>query len=166
MNALIRAAHPTATRHAILQAHWRGSLVCLLLAGAAGARAVEVAALLPDEDFTQLSLEELGSIKVPTVVGASKHEQKITEAPASVTIVTRQDIKEYGYRTLADLLNGVRGLYVTYDHAYHFLGIRGVNRPGDFGGRTLINVNGHRVDEPIFDSPLLGHDLPPDVHLI
>jgi len=83
-----------------------------------------------------------------------------------VTIVTQQDIKEYGFRNLADILNSVRGFYVTYDRAYHFLGIRGVNRPGDFGGRTLININGHRVNEPIFDSALLGYDLPLDVDLI
>ena len=62
---------------------------------------------LATSDLTQLSIEELMQIEIPTVVGASKHEQKVTEAPASVTIVTAEDIKRYGYRTLADLLNGV-----------------------------------------------------------
>lgn len=150
----------------MFQALQQGSLFCLLPFVAVAARAADAPAARPDADFTQLSLEELGSIKVPTVVGASKHEQKITEAPSAVSIVTRQDIQEYGYRTLAEVLNGVRGLYVTFDRANDFLGIRGVNRPGDFGGRTLININGHRVNEPIFDSALLGHELPLDVDLI
>ena len=45
-----------------------------------GLIAVGAAAAAAEKDFFSLSLEELGSIKVPVVVGASKHEQKITEA--------------------------------------------------------------------------------------
>ena len=43
-------------------------------------------------------------IEVPRVYGASKLEQKVTEAPSSVTIVTADEVKKYGYRTLADIL--------------------------------------------------------------
>jgi hypothetical protein len=64
-----------------------------------------------EPDYTAMSLDELGAVKVPIVFGASKHEQKITEAPSSVSIVTQLDIQEYGYRTLADILDGVRGFY-------------------------------------------------------
>jgi iron complex outermembrane receptor protein len=103
---------------------------------------------------------------VALVFGASRHEQKITDAPSSVTIVTRQDIQERGDRTLADVLNNVRGLYVTNDRGYHYLGIRGVNRLGDFGGRTLVNINGHRTNDPLYDSSFIGHDLPLNVDLI
>lgn len=120
----------------------------------------------PANDFGNMSLEDLGTVKVPLVVGASKHEQKITEAPAAVSIVTRQDIEEYGYRTLADVLNSVRGLYTTFDRGYSFLGMQGVNRLGDFGGRTLLNVNGHRINEPIYDASFFGYDFPLDVDLI
>ena len=35
-----------------------------------------------------LSLEDLAAVQVDTVVGASKHEQKVTEAPSAVSIVT------------------------------------------------------------------------------
>ena len=56
------------------------------------------------EDLTDLSLEQLMEIQVATVYGASKYEQKVTEAPSSISIVTADDIRKYGYRTLADIL--------------------------------------------------------------
>ena len=145
----------------------QSSVLCMVcMAGVAAKSADPLQAAGGHQDFTLMSLEELGSFKVPTVFGASKHEQKITDAPSSVTIVTKQDIEEYGYRSLADILNGVRGAYVTSDRAYSYMGIRGVNRPGDFGGRVLLNVNGHRLNDPIYDSALLGFDMPLDVDLI
>jgi len=45
---------------------------------------------------------------VPVVEGASKYKQKTTEAPASVTIITSDEIKKQGYQTLADLLRNVQ----------------------------------------------------------
>jgi iron complex outermembrane receptor protein len=116
--------------------------------------------------LANLSLEELSTIQVATVYGASKHEQKVTEAPSAVSIVTADDVKKFGYRTLADILRGVRGFYVTYDRTYTYIGVRGVNRPGDYGGRVLITVNGHRVNEPIYDQAFNGTEFPLDVDLI
>ena len=113
-----------------------------------------------------MSLEDLGEIRVDTVVGASKHEQKTTEAPSSVSIVTKDDIKKYGHRTLADILNSVRGFYVTYDRSYSYIGVRGFSRPGDFGGRMLLMVDGHRLNDGIYDTAASGTDFPLDVDLI
>ncbi|MEY2409178.1 MAG: iron complex outerrane recepter protein [Verrucomicrobiota bacterium] len=118
------------------------------------------------EDFTKLDLDELMAVKVPTVYGASKHEQKITEAPSAVSIVTQDDIKKFGYRTLADILRSARGFYVTSDRGYNFIGVRGVNRPGDYGGRVLITVDGHRLNEPVYDSAFNGNEFPLDVDMI
>jgi len=120
----------------------------------------------PGEDFTQLDLEQLMTVKVPVVYGASKHEQKVTEAPSEVSIVTQDDIQKFGYRTLADILRSVRGFYVTYDRGYSFIGVRGVNRPGDYGGRVLIAVDGHRLNDPVYDSAFNGNEFPLDVDLI
>jgi iron complex outermembrane receptor protein len=52
------------------------------------------------------------------VYGASKYEQKVTEAPSAVTIITADEIRKYGYRTLADILQSVTGFYVTNDRNY------------------------------------------------
>src|SRR2546423_10533343 len=75
---------------------------------------------------TEISLEELVKMEIPIVEGASKYKQKITEAPASVTVITADEVKKYGYRTLADILRSVPGLYVSYDRANARLGVRAV----------------------------------------
>ena len=128
-----------------------------------GAPAPEVMA---GDDFTGMKLEDLMKVEVPVVYGASKHEQKITEAPSAVSIVTADEIKKNGHRTLKDVLNSVRGFYVTYDRIYSYIGVRGVNRPGDFGGRILITIDGHRMNDPIYDSALSGTEAFLDVDLI
>jgi iron complex outermembrane receptor protein len=47
--------------------------------------------------------------EIPSVYGASKHEQKVTEAPSAITIITAEEINKYGYRTLGDILQSVKG---------------------------------------------------------
>ena len=42
------------------------------------------------QTLKNLSFEELMEVKVATVYGASKHEQKTAEAPSSVSIVKRR----------------------------------------------------------------------------
>jgi outer membrane receptor for ferrienterochelin and colicins len=122
--------------------------------------------LEPKSDLMEMSVEQLMSVEVATVYGASKYEQKVTEAPASVSIVTRDEIRKYGYRTLADALRSVRGIYVTYDRNYNFIGIRGFNRPGDYNSRILLLVDGHRINDNIFDTAPIGTEFPVDVDLI
>ena len=112
-----------------------------------------------------MSLEELGAIKVPTVVGASRFAQKTTEAPASVSIITQDDFKVYGYRTLAEALQSLQGFHVTDDRNYSFLGARGINL-GDFNSRMLVMVDGHRINNNLTDGAALGTDFIVDVDLI
>lgn len=111
------------------------------------------------------SLEALMKMEIPVVEAASKYEQKTTEAPASVTIITADEVKKYGYRTLADILASAPGLYVSYDRDYSFLGVRGVN-PGDYNNRELLLVDGHRINNSLTDGAAIGTDFILDVDLI
>lgn len=126
----------------------------------------EEAAHQPLADLTELSVEQLLNVEVATVYGASKYEQKVTDAPASVSIITSDDIKKYGYRTLADILRSVRGFFVTYDRNYSYIGVRGFNRPGDLNTRVLLLVDGHRINDNIYESAPIGTEFPVDVDLI
>lgn len=49
------------------------------------------------------------------------------------------------------MLNGVRGLDVINDRLYSQVGVRGVNRLGDYGGRLLVTINGHRMNDSIYE---------------
>jgi hypothetical protein len=114
----------------------------------------------------ELSLEQIINIQVPTVYGASKHAQKITAAPSAVTIITRDEIRTYGHRTLADVLRSARDFYVTNDRNYSYVGVRGFNRPGDYGGRVLVLIDDHRLNDPVYESIGVGNEFPIDVDLI
>ncbi len=125
-------------------------------ASAAGEAPVEEAPLVAD--LGELSLEALMAIEIPTVSAVSKRSQRVTDAAGSVTIVTREEIRRYGWRTLADLLRSVRGFYVSNDRQYTYLGTRGFLRNGDYNSRILLLVNGHRVNDNVYDSVLAGSE--------
>lgn len=137
----------------------------LTLFTAAGAE-TKATVLNQPYDLTELSPEELIKIKVATVYSASKYEQKLSEAPSSISIITASDIKKYGYRTLADILRSVRSFYVTYDRNYSYVGVRGFGRPSDYNTRILFLVDGHRLNDNIYDGALVGTEFILDVDLI
>ncbi len=104
--------------------------------------------------------------EIPSVYGVSKFEQKITEAPSFVTLITSDEIQKYGYRTLAEALQGVTGFFITYDRNYNHIGVRGFNPPGDFNSRVLLLVDGHRLNDNLYDQAGLGTESVVDVDLI
>ena len=118
------------------------------------------------QDVSNLSLEELMRVKVELVYGASKYLQKVTAAPASVTLVTSEDIRRYGYRSLGAILQTVPGFFITYDRNYTISAVRGFGRTGDYNSRLLLLVDGHRINDNIYNQALLGTEFPVDVDLI
>jgi iron complex outermembrane receptor protein len=104
--------------------------------------------------------------EIPSVFGASRYDQKVTEAPSSVTIITADDIKRLGARSMIDVLRRVNGFFVTYDRNYNYLGFRGFNRPGDFNSKVLLLVDGHRLNDNIYDQAGLGTESLVDVDLV
>jgi iron complex outermembrane receptor protein len=105
-------------------------------------------------------------IEVESVVGASKFLQDVIDAPAAVSIVTSHDIEVYGYRTLADIIRSTPGFNVTYDRNYSYVGVRGFQRPGDYNSRVLVLVDGHRLNDPIYNMAYLGNEFPLDLSVI
>jgi iron complex outermembrane receptor protein len=160
---LSRRRSASAQRRSLL---WRS--LCFLLAIFLALTALDAVASAPTQaavDLTELSLEQLMEMDVSRVYGASKLEQRTTEAPASITIVTADDIRKYGYRTLGDVLRSVPGFNVSYDRNYAFLGARGLSL-GDFNDRMLVLVDGHRVNNNFNDGGAIGTDFILDIDLV
>ena len=115
------------------------------------------------KDLSDASLEELSNIQV---YSASKHMQSASEAPASVTVVSSDEIQKFGYRNLADILRSVPGFYVTYDRDYTFVGVRGFGRLGDWNSRILVLIDGHRINNNVLGQAMLGNEFLVDVDMI
>jgi len=114
-------------------------------------------------DLTGLSLEELLQYRLLT---ASRHLDDPRKAPAVVTTIGSDEIARYGWRTLADLLRSVPGLYTASSLTETYLGVRGFLQPGDFNTRVLLLIDGHRVNDNLTDLAALGADFPLDLSLI
>jgi iron complex outermembrane receptor protein len=114
-------------------------------------------------DLTDMSLEELMQV---SVVGASKYNQKQSQVAAAVSVITREEIKAFGWRTLDQALASLPGVYTTYDRQYVYLGVRGFGLPGDYNTRVLVTINGNRVNDPVYDTAPFGRRFPVDVDLI
>ena len=144
------------------------TLLCLLLTALLCSGAAWGETPVPDAavDLSELSMEQLMQIEVEKVVTASRFSQQVTEAPASMSVITSDDIRKYGYRTLADVLRSVPGLYVSYDRNYSYLGVRGFSRPGDYNSRFLLMIDGHRLNDGIYDTAAIGTEFPLDIDLI
>ena len=114
-------------------------------------------------DLTLLSLEDLLSVPI---TGASKYAQKQNEVAASASVITRQEIKAFGWRTLAEALASLPGIHTTADRSYASLGTRGFGLPGDLTVRVLININGLRINDPVYDVGPIENVFPLDMDLI
>jgi len=88
-----------------------------------------------------LSWEELTQVKVIIATGT---EQMISKAPATVTVITSDDIKKIGATNLTDILIGVPGVNI---NNHHF-----GNRPlahirGGNSHQTLLMINGNPMKD-------------------
>lgn len=128
-----------------------------------------VLALAPDagfgreQDVPDLSLEELSQIRVIRTPKLSANPEYV---PSAVSILTRQDIQTFGWRTLADALRTLNGFNVTNDHTYAYAGVRGVSPAGDYRSRVQVLIDGLSVNENIYASSSIDSAFPVDLDLV
>jgi outer membrane receptor for ferrienterochelin and colicins len=127
-------------------------LTCLLGGIVVSSAGVAAGASDPDDDTTA-TLDDLLSIPIST---ASRYAQSSREAPASVTLVTSEEIEHLGFQTIAEVISFVRGFYLSYDRDYSYVGVRGFSRPTDYNNRIQLQLNGHPLNENVYGSALLG----------
>src|SRR3989338_1479998 len=127
-----------------------GQLAILMLLGFASqqARAAPV-------DLTELSLEQLLAVEVSS---ASKYSQRTTDAPSAVQVISGEDIRLHGWRTLSEALASLSGIYFNNDRVYDFLGARGFQISGDYNTRFLLLVDGQHNNDNIYQQALAGSE--------
>lgn len=92
------------------------------------------------------------------VTAASRVTESVEDAPASVSIISYQELKAMAYPTIAEALRGIRGLYLSDDRSYVTVGVRGFSRPGDYGNRILVTLDGQPMNDNYIWSSYVGFD--------
>ncbi|HET7597982.1 MAG TPA: TonB-dependent receptor [Burkholderiales bacterium] len=110
------------------------------------ANAAQSAALLAGRDLADLSLEELSNIEVTSV---SKRAESLSDAPASIFVITNDDIRRSGVRTLPEALRLAPNLQVARVSASSYaISSRGFNN--SIGNKLLVLIDGRTVYTPLF----------------
>lgn len=130
------------------------SVVSAVLAVAApcvfAAPAVDQRIDLVDRPFEELLETE--------VTGAAGFVREVTDAPSAVSVVTAEEIRHFGYRNLAEILENLPGLTLDFDGAYYYTGARGYGLPGEYFGRYMLVIDGYPVADNIYNQIYMGDD--------
>ncbi len=101
--------------------------------------------------------------QIEEVSAASRATENLEDAPSSVSIVPGRELRAMSYPTIAEALRGVRGVYLSDDRFYQSAGFRGFGRPGDYGNRVLLLVDGMPTNDNWLNSSYLGFDARTDL---
>ncbi|WP_051293734.1 TonB-dependent receptor plug domain-containing protein [Pseudoduganella violaceinigra] len=109
------------------------------------ARAAAEGTAVP-ENFANLSLEELSDVRV---VSVSKREERLGDAPASVFVISADDIRRSGARSLAEALRLAPNLHVAQAPVGGYtITARGFS--GNSANKQLVMIDGRSVYTPLF----------------
>jgi iron complex outermembrane receptor protein len=109
--------------------------------------------------LNSLTLEELMNVPVIVVTGTP---QTLDQAPAIVSVITDRDIAYWGYRSVAEILNTLPGMYCIDDGLSPNCGVRGIN--GGFRGYSKVikvMINGQTTAFRSDTNNYLGPELLP-----
>ncbi|MCK5148580.1 TonB-dependent receptor [bacterium] len=90
-------------------------------------------------DLVNMSIEELMDIKIVT---ASKHEQRFIEAPATMEIITSEQIRQRGYVDVEQLLHDLPGFDISRGNGTIYSQIYQRGYRSNNTDRTLLLVDG------------------------
>jgi outer membrane receptor protein involved in Fe transport len=106
---------------------------------------------------------DLSLRQVEEVTAASRAAEAVEDAPSSVSIVSGAELRAMAYPTVAEALRGTRGIFLSDDRNYPTVGFRGYSRPGDYGNRVLVLLDGAPMNDSWLNSAYLGYDLRTDL---
>jgi outer membrane receptor for ferrienterochelin and colicins len=136
------------------------SLSVLALAlSSSGTVLAEGDAAATSEAVDDLDLVKLLNVEVST---ATKTAETLDDAPAVITVITRDDIARWGYESLADVLSHTVGFYVQDDHILPNAGVRGmIGGQGAESGVIKVMIDGRSVAYRTTSGNWLGIELVP-----
>ena len=106
----------------------------------------DVHAFKPSIDIKGTSLIELMNMKITSV---SKTEEKLSDAPASVFVISHEDIRRSGVTSIPEALRLAPGVHVARQGAHSWaISIRGFN--SDISNKLLVLIDGRSVYSPLF----------------
>jgi outer membrane cobalamin receptor len=114
-------------------------------------------------------LDEMSLLREQSVKSVAVVADQISAAPSAVSVVTSDDIRDYGYSSLSDILDSMRGVFTSRDWMYGYLSGRGYGNSGPGGGyagRITLLIDGYRAPENYFGQSFLGNDSLIDISLI
>ena len=105
-------------------------------------------------EMARVDLETLLDLSVEAV---TRRAERASEAPATVFVLTGDDIRRQGFRTVDEVLGSVPGLF-SYPGRFPQVGVRGLGIIGDFTTRLLVLIDGHPLTNSVGAD--LGRGLP------
>ncbi|CAN5683069.1 hypothetical protein BH11MYX1_BH11MYX1_08310 [soil metagenome] len=106
----------------------------------------------------QSDLRDLPMSTLRQVSAASRSTELIEDAPASVSIISAQELEAFAYPTVLEALRGTRGVSPTYDSIYGNITVRGLGQPNDYTNRLLVLSDGMTLNENVLYQPFLHYD--------
>ncbi|MEQ1506194.1 MAG: TonB-dependent receptor [Myxococcota bacterium] len=106
----------------------------------------------------QLVIDDLELIPVNEVTAVSRRAERAELAPASVTILSTEELRAFRYPTIYEALRGVRGISLTYDSIYGSAAVRGLGQANDFGNRLLVLSDGASLNDNILYQSFIRYD--------
>ncbi|HEX7951797.1 MAG TPA: TonB-dependent receptor [Burkholderiales bacterium] len=98
------------------------------------------------DSFADLSLEELGDIDVTSV---SRKSERLLDAPASIYVITQDDIRRSGATSLPEALRLAPNLEVSrVNSSAYAISARGFNN--SIGNKLLVLIDGRAVYTPLY----------------